>query len=150
MHKIKKHRVFSDNSELKDFYFLCDYIGEYDKSSNFFIFSLDTEGLVKCNAKGILNLLSTRTGEVVSYNIDSTGATATSKEFIKIENIYEDANEDTYAKYSYIVNAINKNLQQYKKEKAESEKIKRLMDKYKTEDEKFESHADENEGVDVY
>ncbi len=150
MHKIKKHRVYSDNSELKDYYFLCDYIGEYDKSANFFIFSNDTEGLVKCNAKGILNLLSTRTGEVVSYNIDSTGTAASNKEFIKIENIYEDPNEDTYAKYSQVVNAINENLKQYKKEQLENEKIKKLMDKYKTENDEYESHADENEGNDIY
>ena len=62
----------------------------------------------------------------------------------------EDSNEDTYAKYSFIVNAINKNLQQYKKEQAENEKIKKLMDKYKTEDEQYVSHADENEGGEIY
>ena len=37
--KVKKHKVFSDNSELKDYYFLIDYIGEFDHSTSFFIFS---------------------------------------------------------------------------------------------------------------
>ena len=51
MRKVKKHKVYSDNSEMKDNYFLCDYIGEFDKNTNFFIFSEDTEKLVKCNAR---------------------------------------------------------------------------------------------------
>ena len=39
--RVKIHRVYSDNSELRDNYFLCDYIGEFDKNTNFFIFSSD-------------------------------------------------------------------------------------------------------------
>ena len=150
MRKIKKHKVFSDNSEMKDNYFLCDYIGEFDKSSHFFIFSSDTEGLVKCNAKGILNLLSTRAGEVVSYNVEPSGSFNQEKSFITIQDIYEDSNEDTYMKYSYVVNEIDVTAKQFKKEAREREKMQKLIKKNTDSEETFVSHADENEGVDVY
>lgn len=150
MTKIKRHKVFSDNSEMKDNYFMCDYIGEFDENTNFFIFSSDTEGLVKCNAKGILNLLSTRTGEVVSYAIDSNGNSSSNKEFIKLQNIYEEPNEDTYSKYKFVINAIVRNLQQAKKEEIENEKIKRLMKKHEENENTYVSHADDNEGVEEY
>lgn len=152
MHKVKRHRVYSDNSEMKDNYFLCDYIGEFDKNTNFFIFNLDTEGLMKCNAKGILTLLSSRTGEVVSYGVEPNGNISENKQFVKIEDIYENTNEDTFAKYSNVITAINNILQKHKKEQQENEKIKKLAEKQQAEQEElaFVSHADENEGVDLY
>lgn len=150
MRKVKKHKVFSDNSEMKDNYFLCDYIGEFDKSTHFFIFSNDTEGLVKCNAKGVLNLLSTRTGEVVSYNVQPNGSFNEEKSFISIQDIFEDSNEDTYMKYSYVVNEIDTNAKKHKKELREQEKMRKLMEKNAPVEETFQSHADENEGVDIY
>lgn len=147
LRKIKIHRVYSDNSELKDNYFLCDYIGEFDQSANFFIFSSDTSGLIKANAKGILGLLKNRTGEVVGYKVTPNNIDE-EKEFIKVENIFEDNNEDTFSKYSYIVNCITNKIMKVQKEQRENEKMKKLVEKRTTED--FHSHADENEGDEIY
>ncbi len=146
MRKVKIHRVYSDNSELRDNYFLCDYIGEFDKNTNFFIFSQDTEGLVKANAKGILNLLSKRTGEVIG-NLVLPGSNNTGeKSLITIENIYETANEDTYAKFSHVINAIASEAQRHAKELRENEKLEKFAAKHHEEEIEFKSHADENDG----
>ncbi|MBR2391695.1 MAG: hypothetical protein IKB06_04315 [Clostridia bacterium] len=150
MRKIKKHKVFSDNSEMKDNYFLCDYIGEFDKNTNFFIFSNDTEGLIKCSAKGVLGLLSTRTGEVVSYDVQPSGKSSESKKFVTIQDIYEDFNEDTYTKYSHVINQIETNAQKVKKQLREEEKMRKLVQKDTFEEESFESHADDNDGDFIY
>lgn len=148
MRKVKIHKVYSDDSELKDNYFLCDYIGEFDKNTNFFIFSKDTDGLIKINAKGILKLLSTRTGEIVGYKVLPGGNLDKEKTFISIENIYEASNEDTFAKYNLVVNAISRIQQAYEKEKRENEKIKKMFKKQEESTETFKSHADENDGQD--
>lgn len=146
MRKVKIHRVYSDNSELRDNYFLCDYIGEFDKNTNFFIFSQDTEGLVKANAKGILTLLSKRTGEVIG-NLVLPGSNNTGeKSLITIENIYETANEDTYTKFSHVINAIASEAQKHAKEIRESEKLEKFAAKHHEEEIEFKSHADENDG----
>ena len=148
--KIKKHKVFSDNSEMKDNYFLCDYIGEFDTSTNFFIFSDDTEKLVKCNAKGILTLLRNRSGEVLCYTVEPNGKVGEKTEFLTINDIYEDNNEDTYAKYNFVVNAIDSEVTRYRKEQSENEKLKKLTERVQSKNEEFVSHADENEGGDFY
>ncbi len=148
MRKVKIHRVFSDDSELKDNYFLCDYIGEFDKNANFFIFNKDTVGLVKVNAKGVLSILGKRTGEVVAYNV-TPNTENYEKRFIEVNQIYEDPNEDTYMKYSSVVNCITSNVLKHQKEERENEKMKKLINK-QVEDDDFVSHADENEGDQVY
>lgn len=150
--KIKIHKVYSDNSELKDNYFLCDYIGEFDNTSTFFIFSEDTSGLLKVNAKGIGNLLTTRTGEVVAYHVGLTNAGADAeKRFITFDDIYLSPNEDVYTKYNNVISAVSNAAMLSAKAKKESEKLKKLADKTKKQDEEeFVSHADENEGADVY
>lgn len=150
--KIKIHKVYSDNSELKDNYFLCDYIGEFDNTSTFFIFSEDTEGLVKVNARGIGNILSTRTGEVLSYQVTPTGMGEGEKRFITFEDIYNNPNEDVYAKYSNVINAVSNAAMLNAKAKKESEKLKHLAEKTKKKDvdEDYVSHADDNEGTDIY
>ena len=148
--KIKKHKVYSDNSELKDNYFLIDYIGEFDESTSFFIFSDDTDHIIKCNAKGLLNLVKNRTGEILAYRVEPNGKVSDQKDFLKITDIYEDVNEDSYTKYSFIVNAIVNEVTKANKEKIENEKIRKLTEKVKEREEKFNSHADENEGADKY
>ena len=148
--RIKKHKVYSDNSEMKDNYFLIDYIGEFDESTSFFIFSEDTEKIIKCNAKGVLNLLKNRTGEVLSYSVEPNGKVSDQQKFIKITDIYEDNTEDTYAKYSPIINGIINEVTKVNKEKREDEKLRKLTERVKEREEKFKSHADENEGVDIY
>ncbi len=145
MRKVKIHRVYSDNSELRDNYFLCDYIGEFDKNTNFFIFSADTDGIVKVNAKGILNLLSTRTGEVYGNMVLPGGNSSGEKTLIKIENIYENSNEDTYTKYSHVINAIVKEARRFEKEERETEKLQKYADKHKVKTQDYRSHADEND-----
>ena len=147
--KVKIHRVYSDNSELKDNYFLCDYVGEFDQSANFFIFSSDTTGLVKVNAKGLLSIINSRTGEVLGYNVTPNSKNE-ERHLVKIEDIYEDSNEDTYMKYSFVVNTIAKISHKYQKEQKENRKMKKLIDKQDEEVDTFVSHADENEGNDVW
>ena len=72
-------------------------------------------------------------------------------EFIKITDIYEDNSEDTYAKYNFVVNAIDTEVSKYKKEERENEKLAKLSKRVqeKTEED-YTSHADDNEGVDIY
>lgn len=147
--KIKIHKVFSDNSELKDNYFLCDFIGEFDKSAGFFIFSKDTEGLVKVNAKGILNLLSTRTGEVIAYNVIPGGVQEKETRFIAAEDIFSDINEDVYAKFSKVIESVSKVSEIHARERREAEKMNILANKT-NELEDFASHADDNEGNNLY
>ena len=148
--KIKKHKVFSDNSELKDYYFLIDYIGEFDHSTSFFIFSNDTDHIVKCNAKGLLNLVKNRTGQVLAYKVEPGGKVSDTNEFLEITDILEDPNEDSYTKFSYIVNAIINEVSRVNKEKIEDEKLKHLSERVKEREDSFVSHADENEGSDIY
>lgn len=148
--KIKKHKVFSDNSELKDNYFLIDYIGEFDDSTSFFIFSNDTDHIIKCNAKGLLNLVKNRTGQVLAYKVEPSGKVSEKQEFLEITDIFEDPTEDSYTKYSYIVNAIVNEVSRVNKERIESDKMKILIDNVKEKEDNFVSHADENEGTDIY
>lgn len=148
--KIKKHKVYSDNSELKDNYILLDYIGEFDASTSFFIFSNDTDHIIKCNAKGLLNIVKNRTGEVVSYRVEPSGKVSDKQTFLKITDIFEDANEDSYTKYSAIVNAIVTESSKASKELMENEKMRKFTKKVKEREEKFDSHANDNEGSDIY
>ena len=147
--KIKIHRVYSDNSELKDNYFLCDYIGEFDNTSSFFIFSDDTDGIIKVNAKGVGKLLSTRTGEIMASYVTPSGEQDGEKKLISFEDIYSNKDEDIYAKYSNVISAISNASLLYEKEKRESEKLKSLAKKTKVEED-IVSHADENEGDEIY
>ncbi len=147
--KVKIHKVYSDNSELKDNYFLCDYIGEFDENVTFFIYSKDTDGLVKANARGILNLLSTRAGEIICTEVLPGGKMSDKRSIIHIDDIFEDPNEDTFAKYNFVVNKISEDSRAYKKEMKEKEKIIKILNRPKQE-ETYVSHADENEGADIY
>ena len=148
--KIKKYKVFSDNSELKDNYFLIDYIGEFDESTSFFIFSDDTDYIVKCNAKGLLNVVKNRTGEVLAYRVEPNGKVSDKQNFIQITDIFEERSEDTYQKYSPIINTIVNEVSSYNKERIENEKIRKLSERVKEKDDDFVSHANDNEGVDIY
>lgn len=148
MKKIQVSKVYSDNSELRDNYFLCDYVGEFDKSTNFFIFSRDTSGLVKVNAKGVLNLLNTRTGEVVAYKVTPNVTVEEEKKFLKAEDIYENGEEDSYVKFTNVVNTITNIVEKEQKNLREQEKIAKLAKK--AQEETFVSHADDNEGTDLY
>lgn len=149
MRKVKIHKVYSDNSELRDNYFLCDYIGEFDKNVSFFIYSKDTEGLVKVNAKGVLNLLSTRAGEVVAEEVLPGGKSGANKTLIHIEDIYEDPGEDTFAKYNFVIDKIGDDSRAYERERKEKDKIMKILNRPK-EEETYVSHADDNEGSDIY
>lgn len=151
MRKVRVHKVYSDNSELKDNYFLCNYIGQFDNDTNFFIFSKDTAGLVQISAKGIITLLKNRTGEIVGYPVNPNGIDYDSKKLISIDEIYEESDEDTFDKYSQIVDAISAISQRHQKEMAEQEKLKKLAQKVAKNDKKeIHSHADDNEGSDIY
>lgn len=148
--KIKKHKVYSDNSELKDNYILIDYIGEFDESTSFFIFSNDTDHIIKCNAKGLLNIVKNRTGEVVAYKVEPSGKISDKQHFLKITDIFEDPNEDSYTKYSAIVNAIVNESTKVNKEKLENEKMRKISERVLEREENYNSHANENEGSDIY
>ena len=148
--KIKRHKVFSDNSELKDNYFLIDYIGEFDDSTSFFIFSNDTDYILRCNAKGLLNVIKNRTGQVLAYRVEPSGKVSDKQGFLEITDVLEDPNEDSYAKYSVIINAIVNEVTRINKEKLENEKMQVFKEKVIEKEENFTSHADDNEGNDIY
>lgn len=152
--KIKVSRVFSDNSEFKDNYFLCDCIGEFDNNASFFIYSDDTEGLVRVNGKGIVNILKTRTGEIVADNVLPGGLEDAGKMTITVDDIYESATEDSYTKFLNVVNKVNEIIGEKQQAKFEEERKRRVQGKRHDSnddfDDEIESKADENEGSDVY
>ena len=147
------HKVYSDSSEFRENYFLCDYIGEFQNTTSYYIYSDDTEGLLKINAKGILNLLSTRNGEIIGYYVRPLGEAQNERRFIKIEDIYNDRTEDLYSKYNFVINAIIKCAGKQNKSKKEDEKIKMLINKSRASkniDDTYKSHSDENDGDYIY
>ena len=147
------HKIYSDNSELKENYFLCDYIGEFQNTTSYYFFSDDTEGLLKVNAKGILNLLSTRNGEIIGYYVKPLGEAQNERRFIKIEDIFNDRQEDLYSKFNFVVNAIIKSSGRQNKVKNEDEKIKMLINKSRASKgmgDNYKSHSEENDGDYVY
>ncbi len=146
--KVKIHKVYSDGSELKDNYFLCDYVGEFDRSASFFIYSNDTSGLIKVNAKGIAGILSTRTGELVAETVVPSGQEG-EKRYISVEDLYSTPNEDLYSKYSNVITKVNSINLLHNKEERETAKLKKYAEKTK-EQEEFVSHADDNEGDNLY
>lgn len=147
------HKSYSDNSEFRENYFLCDYIGEFQNTTSYYIYSDDTDGLLKINARGILNLLSTRNGEIIGYYVKPFGEAQNERRFIKIEDIFHDRAEDLYSKYNFVINAIIKCAGRQNKDKKEDEKIKMLINKSrasKNMDGNFKSHSDENDGDYIY
>ena len=149
-------KVYSDNTEIKDNYFLCDYIGEFDNTTTYFLFSDDTAGLVKVNARGIANFLSIKTGEIIGYEVNPFAVGNEEKRFISIADIYDDRKDDLFLKYNFVTTTIIRNSAQREKVRREDEKIRRLVEKTRLQREggmptnRFKSHADENEGTDVY
>ena len=151
--KKKISKVYSDNTEIKDNYFLCDYIGEFDNTTSYFLYSDDTAGIVKVNARGILNFLSIRTGEIIGYEIKPFGDNQNNRRFIKFDDIYNDLNDDIFLKYNFVVSTIIRNSAQKEKMRREDEKIRRLIEKSRiktSDDVSYNSHADDNEGDVVY
>ena len=149
--KIRYSKVYSDNTEIKENYFLCDYIGEFDTSTSYFIFGNDTLGIVKINARGVSNFLSKRSGEIIGYDVKPFGDDKSNRRFININDIYDDFKEDLFIKYNFVLATIIRNSAQREKIKREEEKIKRLMAKSKAEQESaYRSHADDNDGDILY
>ena len=146
-------KVYSDNTEIKDNYFLCDYIGEFNNTTSYFLFSDDPAGLVKVNARGISNFLSIKTGEIIGYEVQPFGGAGDVKRFIKIDDIYDDRKDDLFLKYNFVVTTIIRNSAQREKTKREDEKIRRLIEKSRAqrgENSSFKSFADDNEGTEIY
>jgi hypothetical protein len=71
-------------------------------------------------------------------------------DFINILDIFDDHNEDTYMKYSYVVDEINLESHKHKKARTEEEKMRKLVEKQENEMDEFVSHADDNDGADIY
>lgn len=151
--KKKISKLYSDNTEIKDNFFLCDYIGEFDNTTSYFLYSDDTSGLVKVNAKGILNFLGIKAGEIIGYEIQPFGNPDV-RRFIKVEDIYNDLNDDLFLKYNFVVNTIIRNSAQKEKIKREDEKIRRLIERSRNRnsnaESSYSSHADEDDGSIVY
>ena len=144
-------KLFSDNTEIRDNYFLCDYIGEFQNTTSYYLFSDDTAGLVKVNAKGISNFLSTRTGEIIAYDVKPLGDAQNERRFLKIDDIYNDRKEDLFIKYNFVINAIIRNAAQREKVRKEDERIKKLISRsQEMKNQTYKSHADDNEGDMVY
>lgn len=151
MRKKKFKKLYSDNTEIRDNYFLCDYIGEFQNTTSYYIYSDDTAGLVKVSAKGISNFLSTRTGELIAYEVKPLGDAQNERRFLKIDDIYNDRSEDLFIKYNFVVNAIIRNAAAREKVKKEDERIKQLIQKsHSAKNPSIVSHADDNEGDILY
>jgi len=144
MKKMTFEKHFSDNSEFRGNYFLCDYIADFDDKISFFIFDNDTEAVVKCNAIGIMNLINSKVNQIIGYEFHED-VNSESKIAVSFTDIQKAANEDTFAKFSAVTNIIDMNAKKLAREKKEEAKISKFMG---TSEE--ESHADENEGTEVY
>ena len=144
MKKMSVEKKYSDNSEFKGNYFLCDYIADFNDNIRFFIFDDDTEAVVKCNSKGINNLLSARVSQVLGleYGQDVNNE---NKIAVSFNDIERNPNEDAFAKFSAVSNVIDINAKKLAKIKKEEEKMSKDLSKRQE-----ESHADENEGTEVY
>ena len=144
MKKMSVEKKYSDNSEFKGNYFLCDYIADFNDNIRFFIFDDDTEAVVKCNSKGINNLLSARVSQVLGleYGQDVNNE---NKIAVSFNDIERNPNEDAFAKFSAVSNVIDINAKKLAKIKKEEEKMSKYLSKRQE-----ESHADENEGTEVY
>ncbi len=140
---VDKH--FSDNSEFVGRYFLCDYVADFLESVKFFIFDQDTEAVVKCNAQGVLNLISSKASEIVGFEYFADSLKSENKIVVSYADIEKVPTEDTYSKYAVVVDKINKNAQKLARVQKEEEKLQKFASK-----DAEESHADENEGTEVY
>lgn len=144
MKQISESKTFSDNSEFKENYFLCDYIATSDGKERFFIFDEDTDAIVKCNAAGIINLILAKSKQIIGYEYKED-ATAENKIAVSYADILRSPIEDTFAKFSAVVNIVEINAKKFAREKQEEEKINKFAKNLVQ-----ESHADENEGSEVY
>lgn len=138
-------KTFSDNSEFIENYFLCDYIADFNDDVRFFIFNEKIQSLVKCNAQGIISLLSSKANEIVAYEYFADAMNSESKVVLSYNDIEKNIAEDTFLKYSTVINLINLNAKKLAKQKKEEEKLRKYAEKNNE-----ESHADENEGTEVY
>ena len=86
----------------------------------------------------------------MAYKVEPSGKVSDKQGFLEITDILEDPNEDSYAKYSVIINAIISEVGRINKEKIENEKMQIFKAKVIEQEEKFVSHADDNEGSDIY
>jgi len=145
MKKKSIQKKFSDNSEFKGNYFLCDYLADFNDDVRFFIFDDDTESIVKCNALGITNLITSKANEIIAYEYFADSINSHNKIVLSLKDIEKPKNEDIYTKFNSITNIVELNLKKAAKIKKEEEKISKYMKKYEE-----ESHADENEGTEVY
>ncbi|MBQ8425957.1 MAG: hypothetical protein IJX17_08095 [Clostridia bacterium] len=144
-------KTYLDNTEIRDNYFLCDFIGEFEGNTSYYLYSDDTDGLVKVNAKGVLNFLNTRTGEIIAYDVKPFGDMQNSRRFLKIDDIFNDRKEDLFIKYNFVINAIMRNAAQKERSKKEDERIKQLISRSQEfKEQTYKSHADDNEGDSVY
>ena len=144
MKKMSVEKKYSDNSEFKGNYFLCDYIADFNDNIKFFIFDDDTEAVVKCNSKGINNLLGARVSQVLGLEFGQD-ANNENKIAVSFNDIERNPNEDAFAKFSSVSNVIDINAKKLAKMKKEEEKMSKYLSKRQE-----ESHADENEGTEVY
>lgn len=145
MKKMSVEKHFSDNSEFKGNYFLCDCIADFNEDVRFFIFDDDTDSVVKCSSNGIMNLISSKSNQIVAYEYFADKINSENKIVISFRDIEKASNEDTYSKYSTVTNLIEINAKKLSKIKREEEKLNQLTNKPQE-----DSHADENEGTEVY
>ena len=144
MKKMSVEKRYSDNSEFKGNYFLCDYIADFNDNIRFFIFDDDTEAVVKCNAHGVTNLLSSRVSQIIGYEYRED-ANFENKIEVSFLDIERKADEDAFAKFSTVTNLIGVNAKKLVKQIKEDEKLSKYVSKRQE-----DTHAHENEGTEVY
>ncbi len=139
---VTKH--FTDDSEFRGNYFLCDYIADFNESVRFFIFDKDTESLIRCSANGIANLISNRSNQIIAYEYTEKDASEPKKIVISLSDIERNAYEDYFSKFSPVMKLVDTNAKKLAREKQEEAKLAKFR---KNDD---ESHANDNEGTEVY
>ena len=145
MKKMSINKKFSDNSEFKGNYFLCDYLADFNDVVRFFIFDNDTEAVVKCNALGVINLITSKANQIVGYECLADSINSQNKIILSIGDLNRSKDEDMLQKYNSVLNIVDLNIKKLSKMQKEEE----MLRKYANVDQE-ETHADDNEGAEVY
>lgn len=145
MKKMSIHKKYSDNSEFKGNYFLCDYIADFNDEVRFFIFDDDTEAVLKCNAQGVVNLITGKSNQIIAYEYYADKINSENKTVISLKDLERPTNEDMFTKYGAVMNLVDLQVKKHAKEAKEEEKLSKYISKRQE-----ETHADENEGSEVY
>lgn len=145
MKKMSIQKKFSDNSEFRENYFLCDYIADFNDDVRFFIFDNDTEAVYKCNAQGVVNLIAAKSNQIIAYEYYADKINSENKTVISLKDLERSVDEDMFNKYNSVLQLVELQVKKQAKEASEEEKLSKYVTSRQD-----ETHANENEGTEVY